>query len=66
MQDDIYGGSLFQLCEIDFAESGMAGKSAEGEFDAAFACEDCKSVPSPSPEPPSPTPVPAQVPSQDR
>lgn len=53
-QDDIYGG-LFQLCEVDFADTGRATKSAENQFDAVFACEDCKSVPSPSSPPPSPS-----------
>ena len=50
MQDNIYG-SLFQLCEVDFAETGAATKSTEGQFDASFACDDCKSIPSPDPTP---------------
>lgn len=53
MQDNIYGG-LFQLCEVDFAETGMATKSAQDQFDAVFGCDDCKNVPSPSPLPPVP------------
>ena len=58
VQDDILG-SQFQVCEVDFAESGMATKSQEGQFDASFSCQGCKAPP---PAPPTPT-APAVPPS---
>ena len=58
VQDDILG-SQFQVCEVDFAETGMTTKSQESQFDASFSCQGCKAPP---PAPPTPT-APAVPPS---
>ena len=52
VQDDILG-SQFQVCEVDFAETGTTIKSQEGQFDASFSCQGCKAPPPPAP--PTPT-----------
>ena len=54
VQDDILG-SQFQVCEVDFADTGAAIKSQEGQFDASFSCQGCKAPP---PAPPTPNVAP--------
>ena len=60
VQDDILG-SQFQICEVDFAETGVASKSEEGQFEAAFECQECKAL---LPTPPAPI-APVAPPSSD-
>lgn len=60
VQDDVLG-SQFQVCEVDFAETGVASKSEEGQFEAAFECQECKALP---PTPPTPI-APVAPPSSD-
>ena len=60
VQDDILG-SQFQVCEVDFAETGLALKSEDGQFKAAFECQECKALP---PAPPTPI-APITPPSSD-
>lgn len=59
-KDDILG-SQFQVCEVDFAETGLALKSEDGQFKAAFECQECKALP---PAPPTPI-APITPPSSD-
>lgn len=47
-------GSLFQVCEVDFADTGKAAKSQQGQFDASFSCQDCKAPPPATPAPTAP------------
>ncbi|KAL3157806.1 hypothetical protein ABBQ32_012228 [Trebouxia sp. C0010 RCD-2024] len=47
-------GSLFQVCEVDFADTGKAAKSQEGQFDASLSCQDCKAPPPTTPAPVAP------------
>lgn len=57
-KDDVLG-TQFQLCEVDFAETGTAAKSQEGQFDASFSCQGCRAAPPASPTPVAPVTPPS-------
>lgn len=64
-KDDVLG-SQFQVCEVDFAETGVATKLEEGQFEASFQCQECKALPPAPPTPVAPVPPPSSDDSSKR